>query len=103
MSALPDESDGRLYAAKCVDQYRSVMAVGGSEASLQRVALPTMGLTVALKSAIITIIAVITSITIIITTVTTVMIVTIVIFRGHFGSRRPLLRWRCAALACLLP
>ena len=45
MSALPDESDGRLYAAKCVDQYRSVMAVGGSEASLQRVALPTMGLT----------------------------------------------------------
>ena len=45
MSALPDESDGRLYAAKCVDQYRSVMAVGGSKASLQRVSLPTMGLT----------------------------------------------------------
>ena len=27
----------------------------------------------------------------------------VVIFRSHFGSRRPLLRWRCAALACLLP
>ena len=36
--ALPDENEGRLFAAKCVDQYKSVLAMGVDEVSLHRVA-----------------------------------------------------------------